>query len=65
MSYTVFVRTWWKKNSSWPGGREPGVGRKTVIGRVSTESEAREMAQRYNMSHSPGFLSKKAEYESN
>ena len=65
MAYRVFVRTWWKRNPNWPGGREPGAGRRTVIAsRVETEAEARQFAQDYNRTHEPGFLSRKAEYES-
>ena len=61
--YRVFTRTWWKRNSGWPGGREPCPGRKTTIGKAKTEDEAREICRRYNESHDPGFLSRKAEYE--
>ena len=62
--YRVFTRTWWKQNPSWPGGREPGAGRKTTIARnVQTVDEARAICTRYNEAHDPGFLSRKAEYE--
>lgn len=62
--YRVFTRTWWKRNPNWPGGREPGTGRKYSIARfVETEEQARAIARRYNDSHDPGFLSRKAEYE--
>ena len=60
--YVVFHRTWWKKNPSWPDGREPDVGFPTVIGRASTEDEAMDMCKEWNDSHDPGFLSRKAEY---
>lgn len=64
MSYRVFTRTWWKRNPAWPGGREPNAGRKhTIARRVETETEARVICQRYNDTHDPGFLSRKAEYE--
>ena len=62
--YRVFTRTWWKRNADWPGGREPSAGRKTTIARnVQTEEEAQAICRRYNTSHDPGFLSRKAEYE--
>ncbi len=63
--YRVFVRNWWKRNAAWPGGREPGAGRKTVIAKhVDSEESARDICKAYNACHDPGFLSRKAEYES-
>ena len=64
MSFTVFVRNWWRENKAWPGGREPeSNARRTVIARnIKTEDEAREIARAYNKSHEPGFLSRKAEF---
>ena len=65
MSFRVFTRTWWIFNSVWPGGREPGAGRKhTIARRVKTEAEAQSICRHYNKTHEPGFLSRKAEYES-
>ena len=61
--FRVFTRTWWKRNPSWPDGREPGAGRKYTLGLVSTEQEARDMCKEYNDTHDPGFLSRKAEYQ--
>jgi hypothetical protein len=63
--FTVFVRTWWKKNPEWPGGREPdSYGTRTIIAhRVKTEEEARTIARQYNATHAPGPLSRKAEFE--
>ena len=62
--YRVFTRTWWKRNPSWPGGREPGAGRRHVLrSRIPTEAEAREIRKAWNSTHEPGFLSRKAEYE--
>ncbi len=61
-TYRVFTRTWWIRNPQWPGGREPGAGRQTTIARQCTYDEARAIAQRYNASHTPGFLSRKAEF---
>jgi hypothetical protein len=61
--YTVFTRTWWKHNPAWPNGLEPGVGKKTRIAHNVSETEARQICQRYNATHKPGKLSRKAEYE--
>lgn len=62
--YRVFTRTWWTKNPSYPGGREPAPGRKTTLQRgIKTEEEARGICKTWNASHNPGFLSRKAEYE--
>lgn len=62
--YKVFTRTWWVNNPNWPNGLEPGAGRKTTIAKnVKTEEEARAICQRYNSTHNPGRLSRKAEYE--
>jgi len=62
--YYCFVRNWWKKNDKWPGGLEPDAGaRKTTIAKnIPTEEEARAICKRYNDSHKPGKLSRKAEY---
>lgn len=62
-TFRVFTRTWWRRNPAWPGGREPGAGRKTTLARRCTEEEARRMCKQYNDAHDPGFLSRKAEYE--
>ena len=62
--YHVFHRTWWRRNPSWPGGREPGAGKRATIQRnVATEAEARAICQQWNAAHKPGPLSRKAEYE--
>ena len=62
--FKVFTRNWWKHNPSWPQGLEPdGGARKTTIAKnVRTEEEARAICQRWNASHKPGRLSRKAEY---
>jgi hypothetical protein len=61
--YKVFVRNWWKNNPKWPNGLEPdGGARKTTIGKVRTEEDARIMCKAYNTTHKPGRLSRKAEY---
>ncbi len=62
--YRVFVRNWWKVNPSWPDGREPDPSaRKTTLEHVDTEDEARQLCREYNVTHKPGLLSRKAEYE--
>jgi hypothetical protein len=43
--YRIFTRTWWKSNSSWPGGREPHMGRKYTIATAHTEEAARDIAR--------------------
>lgn len=63
MTFHVFHQTWWKRDTSYPGGRRPGAGRKTTIGYASTEEEAQSMCKAWNAEHEPGFLSRKAEYE--
>ncbi len=61
--YNVFTRTWWKRNPAWPGGREPSAGRKTYLRKHVTYADAREICRQYNETHEPGFLSRKAEFE--
>lgn len=66
MRYRVFTRTWWKRNPSWPDGREPHVGRKSYAGHPSgvTEEEARTYCRQWNAENDPGPMSRKAEFES-
>jgi len=62
--YSVFHRTWWTRNPAWPGGREPGAGKRHYIEHhVETEKEAQAICREWNANHEPGFLSDKAEYE--
>ena len=62
--YTVFHRTWWKPSAAWPGGLQPGAGKKKVIARnVPNETEARRLCKEWNANHKPGKLADKAEYE--
>jgi hypothetical protein len=63
MVYKVFSRTWWRPNPAWPNGLEPRAGRKTTLGYVGTEAEARELCAEYSRNYKPGRLSRKAEYE--
>ena len=65
MAFEVFVRNWWIRDASHPERRVPGPGRKTVIHRrVETAEEARRLCKEYNDNHEPGFLSRKAEFQS-
>jgi len=61
--YRAFTRTWWISNPVWPDGREPGVGRKTTLAKHLTYAEAVRVCKQYNDTHSPGKLSRKAEFE--
>jgi hypothetical protein len=61
--FTVFTRTFWKPNASWPGGREPSLGRKYTIEKgIQTAEEARDICRVWNANHNPGQMSRKAEY---
>jgi len=61
--YHVFVRNWWTANADYPGGLEPLPGKKATICRCADSiEEARAIASRYNRSHNPGKLSRKAEF---
>lgn len=63
--YNVFVRNWWRVNPRWPRGLEPDArARKTYLAKHVTYSDAREICRRYNETHKPGKLSRKAEFES-
>lgn len=61
--YRVFHRTFWKRNSSFPGGREPYLGPKHTITTVATEEAAQDVCRVWNKNHDPGPLSDKAEFE--
>ena len=61
-TYRVFVRTWWARNPAWPNGLRPEPGRQRTIAKRCTEDEARAIAKAWNATHSPGRLSRKAEY---
>jgi hypothetical protein len=61
--FTVFTRTWWRRNPSWPQGREPGAGRKRTLARNLSYDEARQLCKEWNASHDPGPLSRKAEMD--
>ena len=67
MAFEVRIRNWWKRNPSWPGGREPaGLGnwnKSRKLGTFESEDEARDCCREYNNSHDPGFLSRKAEFK--
>jgi hypothetical protein len=61
--YNVFHRSWWKANSAWPDGREPGAGERHYIQKRVTLQDAHELCDQWNASHDPGQLSDKAEFE--
>ena len=63
-SYRTFTRTWWRRNPSAPGGREPGAGRQRTHARGLTYDEARRMCSAWNSAHNPGYLSCKMEFVS-
>jgi len=60
--YRVFTRTWWRDNPDWPDGLEPSLGRKTTLAKRVSFEEARRIARKYNATHEPGRLSRKAEF---
>jgi len=61
--YTVFHRTWWRRNPSKPNGLEPGAGPKHIIQRhVKGAEAARDMCRVWNANHQAGKLSDKAEF---
>ena len=59
--YDVFVRDWWKLDEL--GRQVPGPGPKEYLAHGVSYAEAREMCRKYNDSHEPGPLSRKAEFE--
>lgn len=61
--YNVFVRDWWQPNANWPDGREPGPGEKTYLRKHVVREDALELCERYNDTHEPGPMSRKAEFE--
>ena len=67
MSYRVFSRTWWERNTSWPNGLEPSPGDKRTIKTVNTEAEAREACKEWMGTHQfskeDKHLALAAEYE--
>lgn len=67
--YTVFVRNWWKRNSSWPNGLEPDAGaRKVTIRKGLSLEEARQLCKTINDElaylNPKNKLGKKAEFTS-
>jgi hypothetical protein len=62
MSFRVYVCNWWRVEET-TGHKVPDPGaRKTTIDKVATEEEARARCKEYNDTHTPGRLSRKAEY---
>jgi hypothetical protein len=66
MSYQIFTRNWWREarpeDGNWPNNLVPDGTTRRNIARVDTEEEAQEYCREYNNNHSPGRLSRKAEY---
>jgi hypothetical protein len=62
----VFVRNWWRRETDRHGLRRlvpnPGA-RKSYLARGVTETEALAICKRYNETHKPGPLSRKAEFQ--
>jgi len=70
MSYRVFTRTWWRKadeheHGLWPDNLVPCPGRKTTLAKRVSREEALAICERYNSTHKPGRLSRKAEFTEN
>lgn len=61
--YAVFHRTWWRNNPDWPNGLEPCPGRRTYLARNVSYTTARAMCDDWNSTHTPGRLSRKAEFQ--
>ena len=51
--YSVFTRTWWRFNESWPDGLEPHAGERTHVKHFDTEQEARKYCQYHNANSLP------------
>lgn len=63
--YRCFTRIWWRCNPAWPDGREPGAGTRSYRSHPDrlSYSEAQAYCRRWNETHDPGPLSRKAEFE--
>lgn len=62
MSYRIFKRAWWRKDSAGKIVPNPGA-RKTTLMYVNTEEEARKYCREYNAENPCDWRSIKAEYE--
>lgn len=60
--FQIFIRNWWIVNKQEPDGLEPGPGKKQIVGFTDTLEEAFKWVQEYNEIHSPGKLSRKAQF---
>ncbi len=58
--YDTFHRTWWVR---YNGVKVPGIGKRHYLERHVTYDDAREICHQWNVSHDPGELSDKAEFE--
>ena len=61
-TYTVFTRTWWKDNPSWPNGLEPEPGEKTTLAVGCSWAEAKDICKEFNDENDPGRYGLKAEF---
>ena len=61
--FEVFHRTRWKRDPLHKSARIQGAGKKTHICYAKSEAEARAVCEKWNSSHEPGFLSRKAEFK--
>ena len=61
--YSVFVRSWWRYNPSWPSGLEPSAGRKKYLRKGIDLELAQSICANWNRMHKPGRLSRKCEFE--
>lgn len=59
--YKLFIRNWWRKSANGVMVPDPGA-RKTTMGFVHTQEDAKARCKEYNESHDPGPLSRKMEY---
>ena len=63
-TYRTFTRNWFRKNPKWPGGREPGQGKKKYDRRGLSLEDARIRCKWWNENNKPGKLDKMMEFES-
>ena len=64
--YKIFTRNWWREaradEHDWPNNLVPNAtARKYTIDTVETFEDAIEIAKKYNETHKPGRLERKAE----
>jgi len=65
MSYEIRVRNWYIENPKWQNGLEPCATpweKAHLLAKCNTEEEALAICEKYNTTHKPGRLSRKAEF---